>query len=207
MVALHRDDDSRRHGVCARQPWLRRHRFEQVLTIHSGSQFFPANPVLDEAIREVLMSRADIPVDYYTEYIETDRFGPLASASLADYVRRKYEGRQIDVVIAMTNYALSSCSSTGTSCFPTCRSRSPGSPYPGSASAARGRHRRGPGRRRICGNAEAGAAAPPLDRAGIRHGAVGEPAERRRGAPSSACFRAESSSRSSTGKRWRTSST
>src|SRR5207344_3176553 len=62
--------------------------------------------VMDDAIREVLMSRADIPVDYYTEYIETDRFGPLASAALADYVGRKYKGRQIDVVIAVTNYAL-----------------------------------------------------------------------------------------------------
>jgi signal transduction histidine kinase len=77
-----------------------------VLTIHSGSQFFPANPVLDDAIREVLMSRPDIPVDYYTEYIETDRFGPLASATLAGYIRRKYEGRQIDVVMALTNDAL-----------------------------------------------------------------------------------------------------
>ena len=77
-----------------------------VLTIHAGSQYFPANPVMDAAIRDVLMSRAGVPVDYYTEYIETDRFGPVASAALVDYVRRKYEGRHIDVVIAMTNYAL-----------------------------------------------------------------------------------------------------
>jgi signal transduction histidine kinase len=77
-----------------------------VLTIHAGSQFFPANPVLDAAIREVLMSRPGMPIDYYTEYIETDRFGPVASAALVDYVRRKYEGRHLDVVIAMTNYAL-----------------------------------------------------------------------------------------------------
>jgi len=77
-----------------------------VLTIHAGSQFFPANPVLDAAIREVLLSRGGMPIDYYTEYIETDRFGPVASAALVDYVRRKYEGRHFDVVLAMTNYAL-----------------------------------------------------------------------------------------------------
>ena len=77
-----------------------------MLTIHAGSQFFPANPVLDAAIRDVLLSRAGMRVDYYTEYIETDRFGPVASAALVDYVRRKYEGRHFDVVLAMTNYAL-----------------------------------------------------------------------------------------------------
>ena len=58
-----------------------------VLTIHSGSQFFPANPVMDDAIREVLMSRADIPVDYYAEYIETDRFGSLASEAFGGSMR------------------------------------------------------------------------------------------------------------------------
>ena len=77
-----------------------------VLTIHAGSQFFPSNPVLDSAIREVLITRAGIPINYYTEYIESDRFGALASSALADYIRRKYERHHIDVVIAMTNDAL-----------------------------------------------------------------------------------------------------
>src|SRR6185436_17957151 len=77
----------------------------KVLTIHSGSQFFPPNPVVDSAIRDVLITRSDIPIDYFTEYIETDRFGPLASSALAEYIRRKYERHHIDVVIAITNYA------------------------------------------------------------------------------------------------------
>ena len=46
-----------------------------MLTVHSGSVFFPANPVLDAAIREVLVSGPEIPVDYYAEYLEADRFG------------------------------------------------------------------------------------------------------------------------------------
>ena len=34
-----------------------------VLTIHAGSQFFPANPVMDAAIREILTSHPGISVD------------------------------------------------------------------------------------------------------------------------------------------------
>ena len=48
-----------------------------------------------------------VPIDYYAEYLEADRFGTAAaSASLAEYVRRKYRRRHIDLVIAMTNDSL-----------------------------------------------------------------------------------------------------
>jgi signal transduction histidine kinase len=77
-----------------------------VLTVHSGSVFFPPNPVLDAAIRDVLVSGPEIPVDYYAEYLEADRFGSSASTSLAEYVRRKYLRRRIDLVIAVTNDSL-----------------------------------------------------------------------------------------------------
>ena len=77
-----------------------------VLTVHSGSVFFPPNPVLDAAIRDVLVSGPEIPIDYYAEYLEADRFGSSASASLAEYVRRKYLRRRIDLVIAVTNDSL-----------------------------------------------------------------------------------------------------
>jgi len=77
-----------------------------VLTVHSGSSFFPANPILDEAIREVLSHGGDLSVGYFTEYLESDRFGDRASMLLADYIRQKYRDRHIDLVIAVTNYAL-----------------------------------------------------------------------------------------------------
>jgi len=77
-----------------------------VLTVHSGSVFFPANPVLDAAIRDVLVAGPEIPIDYYAEYLEADRFGSSASVALAEYVRRKYLRRRIDLVIAVTNDSL-----------------------------------------------------------------------------------------------------
>ena len=78
-----------------------------VLVIHSGAESFPSNPILDAGIRETLASRSDLSIDYYTEYLESNLF-PEERASLAftDYIRRKYEGRKIDLVIAMTSAGL-----------------------------------------------------------------------------------------------------
>ena len=78
-----------------------------VLVIHSGAESFPSNPILDAGIRETLALRSDLSIDYYTEYLESDRF-PEERVSLAftDYLRRKYEGRKMDLVIAMTSAGL-----------------------------------------------------------------------------------------------------
>jgi signal transduction histidine kinase len=80
---------------------------QNVLAIHWSSEDFPSTPVVDGAIRKALLSRANAPVDYFTEYLESDRF-PAKDASLAfrDYVRRKYHGRRIDVMLAVTDPAL-----------------------------------------------------------------------------------------------------
>lgn len=78
-----------------------------VLTIHSGTEDFFTNPVLDAGIRETLGSRPDLALDYFAEYLESDRFGAEeASTALADYISRKYRGRRIDVVIAFTHLSL-----------------------------------------------------------------------------------------------------
>ena len=69
-----------------------------VLTVHSGSVFFPPNPVLDAAIRDVLVSGPEIPIDYYAEYLEAGRFGRSAYASLAEYIRRKYLRRRMALI-------------------------------------------------------------------------------------------------------------
>ena len=78
-----------------------------VLTIHSGAEEFPANPILDAAVRERLLAGSDVPVDYFAEYLEADLL-PDEEALLAfkDYVKRKYHGRRIDLVIAMTDTSL-----------------------------------------------------------------------------------------------------
>ena len=78
-----------------------------VLTVHWGSEDYPTNPVLDSSIRDALLSRPDAAIDYYAEYLESESF-PAEDASLAlrDYIRRKYGGRRIDVVVASADPAL-----------------------------------------------------------------------------------------------------
>ena len=78
-----------------------------VMVIHSGAETFPANPILDAGIREVLASRSDLSINYFAEYLETDYFpGEEELQAFSDYIRRKYEGYKIDVVIAITDTAL-----------------------------------------------------------------------------------------------------
>jgi signal transduction histidine kinase len=78
-----------------------------VLTIHSGTEDFFTNPVLDAGMREGLALRPDVPIEYFAEYLETEVFGATtASEAMRDYISRKYRGRRIDLVIAMTNQSL-----------------------------------------------------------------------------------------------------
>jgi len=55
----------------------------------------------------VLHAHDEAPVDYFAEYLESDRFpGEEATLAFRDYLQRKYQGRRIDVVLAITDPAL-----------------------------------------------------------------------------------------------------
>lgn len=78
-----------------------------VLVVHWGPEEFPATPAVNTALGEALTSDSELPIDFFTEYLESDRFPPdEATAALADYIRRKYRGRRIDLVIAIADPAL-----------------------------------------------------------------------------------------------------
>ena len=78
-----------------------------VLTITLGAESFPSSPILDAAIRESLASRPDVPIDYFAEHLESDLFPEeQASPALKDYIHRKFQGRRIDLVIAVTDTSL-----------------------------------------------------------------------------------------------------
>ena len=86
--------------------WAQAQPHRTVLTVHWSSEDFPINALRDAAIRKVLLS-SDVPIDYYAEYLESDRF-PAEEASLAlrDSIARKFRGRRIDVVLAVQDVAL-----------------------------------------------------------------------------------------------------
>jgi signal transduction histidine kinase len=77
-----------------------------VLTIHWGSADYPANMVIDASIRQTFI-RSDKPIEYFAEYLESDAVVSIdASLALREYIRRKYKGRRIDLVIATASPAL-----------------------------------------------------------------------------------------------------
>ena len=73
-----------RTGVCLAlmclTPWFRSTASAQdrtsrtVVAVHVGAPVFTDNRERDAAIRDVLLSRADLSVDYFAEYLEIDRF-------------------------------------------------------------------------------------------------------------------------------------
>ena len=78
-----------------------------MLALYLGEEEFPTNPVSQKALFEGLTSRPDIRVDYFGEFLESERFSDeVASQTLQDYIRAKYRGRRIDLVIAMTDSVL-----------------------------------------------------------------------------------------------------
>src|SRR5688572_23574532 len=78
-----------------------------VLAIHWGPEDFPITATVNESIQKGLRSDPDIQIDYFVEHLESDAFpADVASPALADYIRQKYRGRRIDVVIAMADPAL-----------------------------------------------------------------------------------------------------
>jgi signal transduction histidine kinase/ABC-type uncharacterized transport system substrate-binding protein len=94
-------------SVCPAASAQVRHPGRTVLTIHWGSESDPSSERLDAAIRRVLLGQTDAPVHYFAEYLETEEFpAEKASKALRDYILRKYEGRHVDVVIAVASAAL-----------------------------------------------------------------------------------------------------
>lgn len=77
-----------------------------VLALYFSSEDYPANIIHDDGIRDAFRS-SKWPISALTEYLESDRFpAEQASLRLRDYLREKYRGQPIDVVIAITDTAL-----------------------------------------------------------------------------------------------------
>jgi signal transduction histidine kinase len=77
-----------------------------VLAIHWGPESFPATPIVNGAIRAALLAEPALPVDYFVEYLESDRLpAEQASQALHNYIRQKFRGRRIDLVVAVADPA------------------------------------------------------------------------------------------------------
>src|SRR5262245_59628993 len=80
---------------------------KRVLVLYWYGKDFPANVRFDRSFQAALQSAPDGTVEYYPEYLESDRFpGESQAQGLCDYLRRKYADRTIDVIVAAGKPAL-----------------------------------------------------------------------------------------------------
>jgi signal transduction histidine kinase/DNA-binding response OmpR family regulator len=81
---------------------------KRVLALHWYGKDFPSNVAFDRGLLEVFRSnRSGTVIEYYPEYLESDRFpGENQSRLFRDYLRRKYADHRIDAVIAFSAVSL-----------------------------------------------------------------------------------------------------
>jgi signal transduction histidine kinase len=77
---------------------------KRVLILYSYSEQSPVNVGIDRGFRNVLQSERALNVEYFAEYLESDRFvGERQLQVLHDYLQKKYAALPIDVVVASSN--------------------------------------------------------------------------------------------------------
>lgn len=78
-----------------------------VLVMHWYDRGYSSNDVFDQALQAALQSSAPQGIEYYSEYLETNRFpGDEQGRLLSEYLRQKYAGRKLDVIISNANQTL-----------------------------------------------------------------------------------------------------
>jgi PAS domain S-box-containing protein len=72
-----------------------------ILVLYWYNKDFPANITFDQGFQSVLQSEPPGTVEYYPEYLESNRFpGENQAQLLANYLRQKYAHRRIDAFVA-----------------------------------------------------------------------------------------------------------
>jgi PAS domain S-box-containing protein len=78
-----------------------------VLLLYAESRLLPAIVAIDRAVRSRLESFKPGAVFFYTEYLDISQFdGDVPRAELREQLRRKYAGRQLDLIVAGGTSAL-----------------------------------------------------------------------------------------------------
>lgn len=80
---------------------------KKLLVLYWGGKDHPANVRFEQNFQAVLKSVPAGSIEYYPEYLDSNRFrGEDQEALLRDYLRRKYADRKIDVVGASSDVAM-----------------------------------------------------------------------------------------------------
>ena len=78
-----------------------------VLVMHWYDRAYSSNDAFDQALHAALEASEPEGVEYYSEYLETNRFpGEEQAHLLSEYLRQKYAGRRLDAIITGTSQTL-----------------------------------------------------------------------------------------------------
>jgi signal transduction histidine kinase len=92
---------------------------KRVLVLYWYNKDFRGNVEFDQNFMAVLQSAQLGNVEYYPEYLESNRFpGEAHAALLRDYLRQKYADRTIDLVVAVSDPSLDFLLKYRTDLFP-----------------------------------------------------------------------------------------
>lgn len=75
-------------------------RTPRILVLYWDNKDFPGNIRFDESFKAALQAQLGRDFEYYPEYLETTRFPGQDQSFFHDYLRQKYAGRPIDVLVA-----------------------------------------------------------------------------------------------------------
>ncbi len=89
-------------GLCAQPD----NRFRRILVLYWDNKDFPGNVRFEESFKAALQSQLAGGLEYYPEHLETTRFPGQDQTFFRDYLRQKYTGRTIDVVVATADVPL-----------------------------------------------------------------------------------------------------
>ena len=80
---------------------------EGVLIVHSNQRPTPAAVVIEDTLRRVVPETVKRPVEIYSEYLDIERFsGDLLSGASAEFLRQKFNDRNIRVIVASAPQAV-----------------------------------------------------------------------------------------------------
>ncbi len=92
---------------------------KRVLVLYSEDKENRSQEMADQGIRAGFRSNQLFNVQLYNEYLDVSRFGdPFHARATADFLRRKYSGMEIDVIITVYPYAVDFLLAEGGAPFP-----------------------------------------------------------------------------------------
>ena len=92
---------------------------KRVLILCSEGTDNPGQQLTEQGIRAVLLANQRFDIKLYTEYLDVSRFGgPNLASAMADFLRRKYSGVDIDAIITVYPWAVDFLLAERSSLFP-----------------------------------------------------------------------------------------